>query len=99
PLYGSVVIDLGRLGPLSMSLLEGITQLYVISSGEIPELYEAGRLLRKLTDTGHGEKLRLVVNRMSKNGFGNSLEKALGYPAFWTFPDCSKELADNYSGG
>ena len=97
-LYGSIVIDLGRLSPLSMSLLEAITQLYVVSSGEIPELYEAGRLLRKLT-TAHSEKLRLVVNRTSKNGFGSSLEKALGYPAFWTFADCSKELADNYSAG
>lgn len=99
PLYGSIVIDLGRPGPLSMNLLDGITQLYVVSSGEIPELYEAGRLLRKLTGLGHGEKVRLVVNRASKNGFGSSLEQALGFPAFWTFPDCSKELADNYSAG
>jgi Flp pilus assembly CpaE family ATPase len=98
-LYGSIVIDLGRLGPLSMSLLEGLTQLHVVSSGEIPELYEAGRLLRKLTELGHSEKLRLVVNRASKIGFGSSLEKALGYPAFWTFPDCSKELAETYADG
>ena len=99
PLYGSIVIDLGRLGPLSMSMLDGLTELYVVSSGEIPELYEAGRVLRKLTEMGHSEKLRLVVNRASKNGFGSSLEKALGFPAFWTFPDCSKELGDNYSAG
>jgi pilus assembly protein CpaE len=101
PLYGSVVVDLGRLGPLSVSLLEDMSQVYVVSSGEIPELYEAGRVLRKLTDMGFGDKLRLILNRASKNSFGSpaGLEKALGYPPFWVFPECSRELFDTYSAG
>jgi pilus assembly protein CpaE len=44
--YGSIVIDLGHSGPLSMSLLDRITQL-VVSSGEIRNCMRQTRLLRK----------------------------------------------------
>jgi Flp pilus assembly CpaE family ATPase len=100
-LYGSVVIDLGRMGPLSMSLLDGMKQVYVVSSGGILELYEAGRVLRRLVEMGLGEQSRLILNRISKNTFDptQGLEKALGHPSFWTFPECSRELFEAHSTG
>lgn len=100
-LYGSIIVDLGRLSPLSLNLLDEIKQIYVVSSEEIPDLYEAGRVLRKLKDLGLGEQFRLILNRVPKSSLGSKegLEKVLGCPAFCKIPECSKELMESYSVG
>ena len=101
-LYGCIVVDLARLNLLSMSLLEEVGDLLVVTTPELPALYEASRNLRKLMDLGlRAEHVHLVFNRVPKSSFSPvpPLEKALGYTVSAAIPDCSAELTEAYSEG
>jgi Flp pilus assembly CpaE family ATPase len=101
-LYAYIVVDLGRLNPVSLNLLEEINEVYVIATDGLPEMYEAGRVLRKLGDLGFANsQVRLVFNRISKSAVvsGADIEKALGHPVFWKLGDYSREMENAYSEG
>jgi Flp pilus assembly CpaE family ATPase len=101
-LYEFIVVDLGRLNPHTMSLLEEVGEVYVVATDGLLEMFEASRVLRKLQDLGFADsRLRLVFNRASKSALiaGADIEKALGYPVFWTLGDYSKELGHAYAEG
>jgi Flp pilus assembly CpaE family ATPase len=100
--YSSIVVDLGRLSAQSMNLLEEIDEIYLVSTGGLPEIYEAGRVLKKLLDLGRRrEQVRVVFNRMSRTGqpHMSAFQEALGHPVFWVIPDISKELQDAFAEG
>jgi Flp pilus assembly CpaE family ATPase len=101
-LYEFIVVDLGRLNPHTMSLLEEVGEVYVVATDGLLEMFEASRVLRKLQDLGFADsRLRLVFNRASKSALiaGADIEKALGHPVFWTLGDYSKELGHAYAEG
>jgi Flp pilus assembly CpaE family ATPase len=101
-LYGYIVVDLGRLNDLSLSLTGEVSELFVVTTPEIPSLYEAGRVLNKLLEPGiTGGRTQLILNRLSK-GISHStsdLECVLGRPVCATIGDCSAELHEAYGMG
>jgi Flp pilus assembly CpaE family ATPase len=83
--YQRVVLDLGVLNAVSLGLLEEATEVVVVASEDLPALWEAGRLLKRLTQLGiPAESIRFVLNQKKKRGGVPvaELEKALGYPVF-----------------
>lgn len=101
-LYGYVVVDLGRLNDLSLSLAAEVSELFVVTTPEIPSLYETGRVLNKLIEPGvMGGRTQLILNRLAK-GISHSLsdlECVLGRPVCATIGDYSVELHDAYGMG
>ena len=101
-LYGYIVVDLGRLNGVSLNLTEELSELFVVTTPEIPSLYEAGRVLNKLLEPGiTGGRIQLILNRLSK-GVTRSisdLECVLGRPVSATIGDYSSELHEAYGNG
>jgi Flp pilus assembly CpaE family ATPase len=101
-LHGYIVVDLGRLNGVSLNLTEEVSELFVVTTPEIPSLYEAGRVLSKLLDLGTtGGRIQLILNRLSK-GVSHSisdLECVLGRPVCATLGDYSSELHEAYGNG
>ena len=87
--YSTIVVDLGRLNPQSMNLLTEIKELYLVCTAGLPEIYEAGRVLKKLLELGLSrDRVHVIFNRMRRSGQPNmaAFEEALGYPVFWSIP-------------
>lgn len=96
-LYNYIVVDLGRLNATSLSLLEELDELHVITTKELPALYEATRALRRLVELGFTNKnLRLVLNRIDRQRGVKDIQDSLGYPIHAAIYDHSSELADAY---
>ena len=101
-LYRYIVVDLGRAGPTSLRLLEELSEVYVVTTSGMLEVYETSRVLNKLQSLKLTEnQLRLIINRVSGPSFVTkpAIEKALGHTACWTLADYSSELEDAYSSG
>ena len=101
-LYTWIIVDMGQLDALSASLLEDIRELAVVTTHELPALYETQKLLKQLVDGGlEREQLHLMLSRTSKSSssFVSYLEKALGYPIYGVVTDHSDELFDAYAEG
>jgi pilus assembly protein CpaE len=101
-LYGYVVVDLGRLNDLSLSLSAEMSELFVVTTPEIPSLYEAGRVLSKLMEPGiTGGRTQLILNRLAKGASHSlgDLECVLGRPVYATVGDFGPELHEAYGMG
>jgi Flp pilus assembly CpaE family ATPase len=101
-LYAYIVVDLGRLNGVSLNLTEEVKELFVVTTPEIPSLYEAGRMLNKLLEPGiTGGRIQLILNRLSKDVSQSiaDLECVLGRPVCATIGDCSSELHEAYGNG
>jgi Flp pilus assembly CpaE family ATPase len=100
--YDWVVLDLGRLTATSLAILEETQDVFVVTTPELPALFETTRLLQRLIDAGFPrDKLRLLLNRKAK---GTSLtskdvERALHYPVYGSFTDDAKEIGEAYADG
>jgi Flp pilus assembly CpaE family ATPase len=102
PLYGYIVVDLGRLNSLSLDLTEEVSEMFVVTTPELPSLYEANRVLKKLLELGiTGQRTHLLVNRSSRAvPFSVSdLERVLGFPVCAMLGDCTRELNEAYGNG
>jgi pilus assembly protein CpaE len=101
-LYPYIVVDLGRACPISLRLLEELSEIYVVTTGGMVEMYETSRVLKRLTSLGFTEnQVRMIINRVSGPNFvtRSAIEKALGHTACWTLSDYSGELDSAYSSG
>ncbi|MGA2272323.1 MAG: response regulator [Bryobacteraceae bacterium] len=101
-LYGYIVVDLGRLNEVSLNLTEEVSELFVVTTPEIPSLYEAGRVLSKLLEPGiTGGRIQLILNRLAKGVTRSTsdLECVLGRPVCATLGDYSSELHEAYGNG
>jgi Flp pilus assembly CpaE family ATPase len=100
--YPRIVLDLGVLDPLSLTLLEDANQVVVVASEDLPALWEAGRLLKRLTQLGiPGESIRFVLNLKKRRGGVSvgDLEKALGHPCFGSVGAALEEQEDSLAEG
>lgn len=89
PLYDWIVVDLGRLTVSSLATLEEIKDLFVVTTPELPALFETHRILQRLLDAGFPrERLRLLLNRKAKETLltAEDVENALGYPLYASIP-------------
>ncbi|MGD0000097.1 MAG: response regulator [Bryobacteraceae bacterium] len=101
-LYRYIVVDLGRACPVSLRLLEELSEVYVVTTSGMLEVYETSRVLNKLESLKLNEnQLRLIINRVAGPSFVTkpAIEKALGHSACWTLPDYSSELEAAYGSG
>lgn len=101
--YDWVVVDLGRsLNLLSMSVLEEIDESFLVTTLDVPALYQAKQLLRTLLDSGYGRnRLHVVVNRMPKHPEVTleELETMLGLPVYGVLPNDYPGLYEAYAEG
>ena len=101
-MYPYIVVDLGRACPISLRLLEELSEIYVVTTSGMLEVYETSRVLSKLSSLKLPEhQIRLIINRASGPSFVTrpAIEKALGATACWTLSDYSSELEEAYVSG
>jgi pilus assembly protein CpaE len=101
-LYDWIVVDLGRLTVRSLAILEETKDSFIVTTPELPSLFETNRLLQRLLDAGFPrEKMRLLLNRKTKGtSFSpEDVEKALGYPVYGSIPDDSREMDEAFADG
>jgi pilus assembly protein CpaE len=99
-LYSWIVVDLGRLTASSLAILEETKDLFVVTTPELPALFEASRILRRLLEAGLSrERMHLLLNRREKKSSISveELERALGYPIYGTIADTPDELTELYA--
>lgn len=89
--YDYVIVDIERsIDVLAMKVLDRAEQIYLVIEAMLPFIRDARRLLHAFRQLGyHGEKIRLVVNRLEKDvGVPiKQIEKALSTPVHWTLPN------------
>lgn len=101
--YDWVVADIGRsLTPLTLSAIENMSELLLITTPEVPALHITKHIVQKLKADGFSEdRLHLVLNRMPKNPeiTVDELEKLLGLNAYAVLPNDYPSLNGSYSEG
>ena len=98
--YDYIVLDMGRLNALALELIEDVQELYLITTSDLPALFEVGRILKHLVGAGSPrEKVRLVFNRLGKSFSQRDVERALGYEAFAAIGEHGAVLAEAFGEG
>lgn len=101
--YGWVLLDLGHgLEAPTLSAVEDVDILMLISTLEIPALQQAKHILHQLQSAGiPREKVRLVLNRIPRKAeLGpEDVEGALATPIYATIPNDYGSLERAYSEG
>ncbi len=101
-IYQWIIIDLGRLNPFAASLAPGLSDLFLIATLEVANLYEVKRLVSRLTEAGlNRSRMHLIVNQTPKNPdiSPEELGKMVGLAVYAVLPECRSELWEAYSGG
>lgn len=101
-MYGWIVADLGNsLNPISLTLLEDLDELHLISTMTLPAMYQAKRFIEKVRDYGYPlKKVHLVANRVPpKREFSpEDCARTLGVTLSAQLPE-SPELDEAYANG
>jgi pilus assembly protein CpaE len=101
--YDWTVVDLGRsLSPLSMTVLEELDEVYLITTLDIPALHQAKSVVQTLLDMGYARhRLRVILNRAPKRMdiTIDELEKMVGVPIYATLPSDYPGLYEAYAEG
>ena len=87
--YRWIVVDLGQLNRLSMSLLDKVDELLVVTTTAIPALYETKRVIDALVNASiERDQLRLIVNRMEdvQSLSGSELNQIFGVRVYAQLP-------------
>ncbi len=100
--YDWVVLDLGRgLNPMILSCLQNCDQIYLVTTAELPALHQTQQTVIRLVGGGLAEKVRVVLNRPPKrmDVSLSELEKMLGAPVYFVFPDDYANLNESFVEG
>ena len=96
--YDWILADLGRsLSPYSMSLLEEAEECFIVTTSELPALYQAKQIIRTLTDAGYGKtRLHVVLNRVPKytDIIADRAGELLGMPIYGSVTEAPEELGE-----
>jgi pilus assembly protein CpaE len=94
--YRWTVLDLGRVSSLSLSLLDKVSELYLVTTVNVPALHEAKRAIGVLMRAGlEPHRLRLIVNEVGTEEFsGSELGRLFGVPVYAKLPGAARELDD-----
>ncbi len=95
--YRWIVLDLGRLTVLSLSLLERIDSLFLVTATTVPALFEAKRVMGALRRAEiNAERMQLIVNQLANTpDFSPSeLQQIFGIAPYAKLPDASPEFRD-----
>jgi pilus assembly protein CpaE len=101
--YDWSILDLGRgLGRLTMSLLDEIDELFLVTNSEVPALHLARKMVATLLANSYQEsRIRLVANRSERitESASRELESLLGLPLYANLPSDYARLFRSYSEG
>jgi Flp pilus assembly CpaE family ATPase len=95
--YQWIMLDLGRLNTFSLSLLDRVDELFLVTTTAVPALYEAKRMIGALQKAGfEADRLRLIVNQFGdRNDYsGSYLDRIFGIPVYARLPGATQELHD-----
>jgi pilus assembly protein CpaE len=99
--YDWTVVDLGRgLGLLTMSVLDEIDELFLVTTAEVPALHLTKKILDVLKTSGYADKaIHLVANRSEdvSEAASKELESLIGLPLFANLPNEYSKLFRSYS--
>ena len=100
-LYQWIVIDLGRLSPLSVRLVQELSRLYLVSTCDILGLAEAKSAVTVLVEAGlNRDCLALTLNQVPPSSFTQSqLEELLGAPVHAMLPECRRDFEGSFLDG
>jgi pilus assembly protein CpaE len=99
--YAWIVIDMGRFTELSINLTGEINRLLLVTTADVPSLYEAKRVLQKLSELEYPPgQVKLILNRASRTDTDvPELEKTFGIPINAFCPEAKRELHEAYAEG
>jgi hypothetical protein len=95
-------MDLGRLNPLAMSLVAGLSDLFLIATLEVAVLYEVKQVAAQLMDTPMNRSLlHLIINRTHRNADISPGEagKMVNLPVDSVLTECGSDLSEAYTDG
>ena len=99
--YDWTVVDLGRgLGLLTMSLLDEIDELYLVTTAEVPAMYLTRKIIEVLRASSYSaKKIHIVANRSAKMPAAASkeLESMIGQAPFASLPNEYSRLFESYA--
>jgi pilus assembly protein CpaE len=101
-IYPWIVMDLGRLNPLAVSLVPGLSDLFLIATLEVAVLYEVRRVASQLQDTPLSRsRLHLIVNQTPRHPDISPTEagEMVKLPVDAVLPECGSELSEAYVKG
>jgi Flp pilus assembly CpaE family ATPase len=101
-IYPWIVMDLGRLNPLAMSLVAGLSDLFLIATLEVAVLYEVKQVAAQLMDTPMNRSLlHLIINRTHRNADISPGEagKMVNLPVDAVLAECGSDLSEAYTDG
>lgn len=102
-LYDWVIVDLGRsLNPRTMNALEEIDEGFLVTTLEVPALYQAKQLITTLVSSGYGsDRLRVILNRTPKRPEVTleEVQTMLGLPVYAALPNDYVTLNEAYTSG
>jgi len=95
-IYDWTVADLGRgLNHFSLSLMEDMDQILLVTHAEVPAFYQTKNIVQALRSLGYREdRLHLVVNRAPKDSdfTMQEVERLIGLPVRAKLPNSYPEL-------
>ena len=99
--YAWIVVDMGRFNELSLNLIGETKRLLLVATGDVPSLYEAKRIVQKLSELGYpSDQVRLILNRASPADMDvPELAKTFGMPISAFLPEARRELHEAYAEG
>lgn len=101
-LYTWVVADLGRsLNPITLTLLEDLDELALVTTPTILSLYQAKRIVQRMVDLGFPRRqIRIVVNRVPKRPDLSpaDIRDTLGAPVYAEISE-REEIEDAFTAG
>ncbi len=101
-MYGWVIADLGRpLAPLTLSLLEDLDEVFLVTTPNIMALYQAKQFVKETVALGYPrQKLHLILNRVPKRReiSASDVQSSLGLPVYAELPE-QGELEAAYMAG
>jgi Flp pilus assembly CpaE family ATPase len=101
-LYQWIVVDFGRLSPLSVRVAEDVNRLYLVSACDILGLNQAKSAPAALLQTGFDrDLLALILNLAPARPLLSSgeLERFLGAPVEAMLPECRKDFEVSFQNG
>jgi pilus assembly protein CpaE len=97
-LYHWIVVDLGRLTPLSVRLAQEVSRLYLVTTPDIVGLSQTKSTIGALLESGvTRDCLSLTLNQVPSNSFSApEVEKALGVPVDSMLSECRRDFEDSF---
>ncbi len=102
-LHDFSVVDLAsRLSHWTLSVVGDADRVFLVTTADLPSLHQVKRALQKFAQAGYpADRLGLVVNRASRHDevSAEDIERNLGVPIFWRFPNDVPGVTEFYLKG